>query len=76
MLPQANQSEVAQLLDQIEQEYLAAQRGLTGFAEGARHTAITARMERIGQLHQDLQAVVGDNAMRLLAERLDSVPEA
>ena len=38
------QSEVAQILQQIEAEYIAAQRGLTGLAEGATHEAITARM--------------------------------
>lgn len=67
------QSEVARLLQQIETEYLAAQRGLTGFAESARHAAISARLERMGGLHQDLRAVVGDDAIRLIAERLDTL---
>jgi hypothetical protein len=30
----SGQSEVAQILQQIEAEYIAAQRGLTGLAEG------------------------------------------
>ena len=68
------QSEVARLLNQIENEYTAAQRGLTGLAESARHAAITARMERMGQLHQSLHAIVGDDATRLLAERLEAIP--
>lgn len=70
----SNQSEVAQLLNQIETEYLAATRGLSGFAETARHAAITARMERMGQLHQNLCAIVGGDAIRLIAERLESIP--
>jgi hypothetical protein len=68
-----NQSEIARLLSQIEAEYIAAQRGLSGFAESARHAAITARMEHVGQLHEDLQAIVGAEAMRLIAERLDTI---
>ncbi len=70
MKSDANPSEVARLLNQIEAEYLAAQRGLTGFAESAKHAVITARMERIGQLHEDLLALGGDEAARLVAERL------
>ena len=70
-----NQSEVAHLLNQIETEYLAAQRGLTGFAESAKHAAITARMENVGRLHENLHALVGKDAIRLLAEHLESIPE-
>jgi hypothetical protein len=54
-------------------EYLAAQRGLTGFAESARHAAITARLENMGKLHEDLRALVGDDAIRLLAEHLENI---
>jgi len=68
-------SEVAQLLVQIEAEYLAAQCGLTGFAESARHAAITTRMENLGRLHEHLRAMVGDDATRLMAERLETLPE-
>lgn len=76
MESQINQSEVMHLLSQIEAEYLAAQRGLIGFAESARHEAITARLENIGRLHEHLRAVVGDDATRLIAECLEKVPEA
>lgn len=68
------QSEVAHILQQIEIEYIAAQRGLTGLAQSARHAAITARMEHMGLLHKDLQAIVGDEAIRLIAERLEAMP--
>lgn len=69
-----NQSEVAHLLSQIETEYIAAQRGLTGLAESASHAAITARMERVGQLHQRLHTIVGDDAARLVVECLEAIP--
>jgi hypothetical protein len=41
-----NKSEIACLLQQIELEEEAAQRGLYGFAVVASHEIITARMER------------------------------
>lgn len=65
-------SDVTRLLNQIEAEYTAAQYGLSGFAESARHQAITARMENIGKLHQQLQSIVGEDAMKLIVERLDA----
>lgn len=74
MKRETNSSEVARILAQIEAEYLAAQRGLSGFAEHAKHEAITARMEHLGQLHEDLRAVAGDEATRLMVERLEALP--
>ena len=68
-------SEVARLLAQIEAEYLAAKQGLSGFAETARHAAITARMETMGRLHKNLQEIVGVDAIKLIAERLENLPE-
>ena len=68
-------SEVAKLLSQISEEYEAAQRGLTGLAYGtAKHEFITARMERMGQLHTELQSLVGDQAIALVTEQLNSMP--
>ena len=56
-----NQSEVARLLRQIELEYEAAQRALTGLASGAsRHKFITAKMERMGECHAELKQLVGE----------------
>ncbi|HEU5382875.1 MAG TPA: hypothetical protein VFV38_46300 [Ktedonobacteraceae bacterium] len=66
--------EIASILKQIETAYLAAQRGLTRFAESARHAAITARMEHRRQLHKHLRPLVGDDAIRLIAERLEALP--
>jgi hypothetical protein len=48
-----NQNEAAQLSSQIEDECLAAQRRLTGFAASARHTAITARLDPLGRLYKE-----------------------
>lgn len=68
-------SEVARLLTQISAEYEAAQRGLTGFAYGtSKHDFITARMENMGQLHSELQSIVGDAAITLVVEALNAIP--
>ncbi len=66
-------SEVAMLLNQIEAEYTAAQRGLSGFAETARHAMINARMENIGSIHANLHTIVGDEAIKLVAECLETI---
>lgn len=73
---QANTSEIARVRQQIADEYLSAQLGLSGLAEGtSRHQFITARTERIGALHYQLQELVGDQAIALVAETLQEVPE-
>jgi hypothetical protein len=65
-------SEVAHLLSQISAEYEAAQRGLSGLSYGSsRHEFITARMENIGQLHNQLYSLVGDAATAMIATMLD-----
>ncbi len=47
---QQSQSEVARLIERIDQEYTAASLALSGLAEGAaRHTFISTRMERMQQ---------------------------
>ena len=67
-------SEVAKILSQISAEYEAAQRGLTGLAYGmSQHEFITARMENMGQLHTELQSIVGDAAIALIADALNKV---
>jgi hypothetical protein len=65
-------SEVARLLSQISAEYEAAHRGLNGLAYGtSQHEFITARMERMGKIHTELQAIVGDAAIALIADQLN-----
>ena len=67
-------SQVACLLNQICAEYEAAHNGLYGLAQGAtRHAFITARQENIGKLHEELQELVGDQAIALVAVKLDEL---
>ena len=68
-----NLSEVARLMEQISLEYQAAQRGLSGLAYGiAQHQFITARMENMCDIHEELQELIGrQEATKLVAEALD-----
>lgn len=66
-----NKSEVAQILAQISAEYQAAQRGMNDLAYGtSKHEFITARMEHMGRLHVELQSIVGESAIALIADTL------
>lgn len=54
-------SEVARLRQQIALEYEAAQRGLSGLAQGtAQHEWITARLEQMSRHHDELKRLVGE----------------
>ena len=67
---QEHGSEVAK----ITAEYEAAQRGLTGLAYGtSQHEFISARMEHMGQLHDELQTIVGDSAIALIVDAMNNV---
>jgi hypothetical protein len=76
--PSQQRSEVAYLLTQICREYEAAQRGLSGLAQGiSQHQFITRRMECIGELHSQLHSILGNEAMALISVQLDHAsPEA
>ena len=65
-------SELACLLEEIKQQHEAAERGLSCLAQGAaRHKFISAKMERIGQIHEELQRLVGsEKASQLVTETL------
>ena len=67
-------SEVACLLAEINLQHEAAERGLSGLAQGAaRHKFIAAKMERIGQIHEQLQRLVGpERATQLVTETLQT----
>ena len=69
-----NRSEVARMRQRIAEEYLAAQRELTGLCQGtAKHEFITARMEQIGACHETLKHLVGaDEATRIMNETLEA----
>ncbi len=70
---QEQRSEVARLLAQISEEYEAAQRGLSGLSCGSsQHAFITTKMENMGQLHTQLQSIVGDVAIAMIAEQLNN----
>ncbi len=73
-----SKSEVAQLMRRIALEYEAAERGLTGFAEGSsKHQFITARMENIGACRERLAELVGDEqAAQLLCDAMERGAEA
>ena len=68
-------SEVNRILRQIELEYQAAHTALTGYAVTSKHEFITARMEHVSRLHESLKQIVGEDATRLVAERLESIEE-
>ena len=71
-----NGSEVARLLRQISAEYGAARLGLSGLAHGvSQHRFITQRMERMYELHVQLHALVGEEAVALIATRLDQAKQ-
>ena len=70
---QEQRSEVARLLSAISAEYEAAQRGLSGLSYGvSQHEFITARRENMWQLHNQLQTIVGDVAIAMIADQLNS----
>jgi hypothetical protein len=65
-------SEVARLLDQIREEYEAVMRGISGTAQGtSRHSFITARMENMGALNEELGMLVGPDSMALVVQMMD-----
>jgi hypothetical protein len=66
-------SEVGQLRQRIRLEYEAAQRGLSGTAQGtAQHAFITQRLENMKAYHQALKQLVGEQrAIKILAEVLE-----
>lgn len=73
-MPATNNSEVARLMQSITAEYEAAQNAMHGFASGtARHSFITARMERMNALKDELATQIGDSgeAMALLCQALE-----
>lgn len=67
-----NQSEVARLKAQLNAECEAARLAMTGYAEVARHETITARMENMGALHEELKGIIGEReATEALVKAMD-----
>ncbi len=71
-----NNSEVAQVLVQIEKEYTAACRGMYAFREGTtRHDFIATRLENMGRLLIELEQWVGvDGAAPLVIQIMQDAP--
>jgi hypothetical protein len=72
MIEPEPRSEIARLMQQIELEYQAAHNALYGLSAGTtKHEFITAKMERMGELHEELKTLVGaEQAIHLLATAL------
>ncbi|MBA2287887.1 MAG: hypothetical protein H0W02_20630 [Ktedonobacteraceae bacterium] len=68
-------STVAQIRNQIEAEYLAAQRGLEGLAAVARHQYITSRMENMDRYHRQLIGLVGEERAIQMVAQVFGLPE-
>jgi len=65
-------SDVARLKEQIDAEAEAALLALYGPAQGvSKHQFITARMERMGMLHEKLRGIIGDDADQYLISAME-----
>jgi hypothetical protein len=71
------QSEITRMRQTIAAEYLSAQLGLFGLAEGtSRHRFITTKMERMGESFETLAQMMGkEQAIQIVADTLQEVPE-
>ena len=64
-----NQSEIARLQRQIENETFAMQQALSGYAVVTKHAFIQSRYQAIHEAHLHLQALVGnEEALPLVFE--------
>ncbi|QBD76033.1 hypothetical protein EPA93_08445 [Ktedonosporobacter rubrisoli] len=73
----ANCSEVARLRQSISDEYLAAQRGLYGLAQTARHDFIQARLQGVERHYIELSKLIGEEqAIDTVIEINDTHAEA
>src|SRR5204862_5245277 len=73
---QEHASKVAAIREQIAAEFMAAQLGLQGLNAGtAHHLFITARQANRGELQKKLEKLVGADAIALVAETLNAVPD-
>jgi hypothetical protein len=71
------QSDIARMRQHIASEYLSAQLGLSGLAEGtSRHKFITTKMERMGESFDALAQTMGkEQAIQIIAQTLQEIPE-
>lgn len=73
-MSQENKSEVARLRQQIQAEYQSAQQAISGFANVGKHEYITARMENMGKLHEELKQI-DSGADQFLIDTMEGDPE-
>jgi hypothetical protein len=60
-------------MQQLNAECEAARLGMHGYAEVAKHEMITAKMERMGALHEELRGLVGERlATEILVKALNT----
>lgn len=73
MSEEKNKSEVARLLKQFDDEYQAAQNGLSGLAYGvSQHAFITAKMEAMEKTRQQMNDLLGeDETTKLIVESMN-----
>lgn len=65
-------SEIARIKREIEQEQASAYQGMHGFAQMSQHEFITRRMQRMGELHEELKGLVGEEeAARILKQAME-----
>lgn len=71
---EGTKSDVARILAHIQEEYESGVLGLSGFASGTvQHKFITARMERMEELHHELCQLVGkEQAITLFVSTLEN----
>jgi hypothetical protein len=68
-----NQSDVARLKEQLDAECAAARRALYSFAETGKHAYITRRMEKVGEVHDELIERIGEErATELLVRAMEA----
>ena len=69
-------SEVARFRAEYELEYVSARYAMDGLSQGvAQHAFITAKMERMCNIHVSLAGLVGEGeAVRLVSETVKRLP--
>lgn len=72
---QHNKSEVARLLESIQEEYESAMLGVQGISSGsATHQVISQKMARMCELQEELRNIVGPCATMMIDLQLQNCP--
>jgi hypothetical protein len=74
--PAESKSALQRLMQQIDAEIAASKLAIYGFVQGnARHAFINERMDRIGGYQEQLQALIGDDALPVIIAKIDQLAE-